>query len=101
MRKGHGAGPGLRRYASAGPWVRWRRAGYVGCNPRWFLEDPRPAFVTGKRAVLRGIDLGRFGFFDLDAYGSPREAALMIGGRCTVRPGSSSRSSRCGLGACD
>jgi len=44
VRKGHGAGPGLRRHAPAGPWARWRRAGYVGCNPRWFLEDPRPAF---------------------------------------------------------
>jgi hypothetical protein len=100
VRKGHGAGPGLRRHAPAGPWARWRRAGYVGCDPRWFL-DPRPAFVASKRAVLRCIDLGRFGFFDLDGYGSPREAALIVAGRRTVRPGSSSRSSRCGLGACD
>jgi hypothetical protein len=37
--------------------------------------------------VLRSIDLGRFGIFDLDAYGSPWECALIIAARRTVRPG--------------
>lgn len=65
----------------------WRDApGYVGCDLRWFPDD-RVAFVADNRRVLRSIDLGAFGIFDLDAYGSPWEQALIVAGRRMVRPG--------------
>jgi hypothetical protein len=90
VRKGHGAGSaGLRRHAPAGLWARWRRARRCRCDLRWSPGDTRPAFVAAKRRVLRCIDLCRFGVFDLDAYGLPREAALIIAGRRTARPGGS------------
>jgi hypothetical protein len=84
------AAPVFDAFAGEGHMHRrvWHAApGYVGCDLRWFPEDPRPAFVADNRRVLRCIDLGRFGIFDLDAYGSPWEAALIIAGRRTVRPG--------------
>jgi hypothetical protein len=78
--------------AFAGDGTMYRRVwhaapGYVGCDLRWFAEDPRPAYVADNRRVLRCIDLNSFGIFDLDAYGSPWECALIIAGRRTVRPG--------------
>lgn len=84
------AAPVFDAFAGEGHMHRrvWHAApGYVGCDLRFFPDDPRPAFVADNRRVLRSIDLGRFGIFDLDAYGSPWEAALIIAGRRTVRPG--------------
>jgi hypothetical protein len=37
--------------------------------------------------VLRAIDLATFNVFDLDAYGSPWEQALIIAARRTLKPG--------------
>jgi hypothetical protein len=82
--------PVFDAFAGTGEMFRrvWHLApGYVGCDLRWFPEDPRPAFAADNRRVLRAIDLGAFGIFDLDAYGSPWEQACIIAARRTVRPG--------------
>lgn len=60
--------------------------GYVGCDLRWF-QDERLAFVADNRRVLRSLDLRQFSVFDLDAYGSPWEQALIIAARRPVAPG--------------
>lgn len=77
--------------AFAGTGVMWsevwqRAAGYVGCDERWHA-DARCCFVGDNRRVLRCIDLQRFTVFDLDAYGSPWEQALIIGSRRRLKPG--------------
>jgi hypothetical protein len=82
--------PVFDAFAGSGEMFRrvWHKApGYVGCDLRWFPEDPRLAFVADNRRVLRAIDLARFGIFDLDAYGSPWEQVVIIAGRRSVRPG--------------
>lgn len=58
-------------------------AGYVGCDLRMF-RDGRRAFVADNRRVLRAVDLATFNVFDLDAYGSPWEQALIIAARRKV-----------------
>jgi hypothetical protein len=76
-------------FAGSGEMFRrvWTEApGYVGCDLRWFPQDPRPAFVADNRRVLRCFDLQAFGIFDLDAYGSPWEQAAIIAARRKVRP---------------
>lgn len=65
----------------------WHRAaGYVGCD-LVFYRDERTAFVCDNRRVLRAIDLTPFNVFDLDAYGSPWEQALIVADRRKVAPG--------------
>lgn len=65
----------------------WHRAaGYVGCD-LVFYRDARTAFVADNRRVLRAIDLEPFNIFDLDAYGSPWEQALIVADRRRVVPG--------------
>jgi hypothetical protein len=61
-------------------------ASYVGCDTRW-CDDDRLAFVADNRRVLRCIDLSPFTVFDLDAYGSPWEQALIIAARRRTVPG--------------
>ena len=81
--------PVFDAFAGSGQMFRrvWRDApGYVGCDLRWF-PDERMAYVADNKRVLRSIDLGGFGIFDLDAYGSPWEQALIIAGRRIVKPG--------------
>lgn len=60
-------------------------AEYVGCDEKWF-RDQRTMFVADNRRVLRAIDLTRFNIFDLDAYGSPWEQALIIAARRPLQP---------------
>lgn len=82
--------PVFDAFAGSGEMFRriWHQArGYVGCDLRWFPEDPREAFVADNRRVLRCIDLMPFGIFDLDAYGSPWEQAAIIAARRPVKPG--------------
>jgi hypothetical protein len=55
-------------------------AAYTGCDVRWF-NDHRRMFVGDNRRVLRAIDLAAFNVFDLDAYGSPWEQAIIIAAR--------------------
>lgn len=55
-------------------------AGYVGCDQDW-VRDTRLAYVCDNRRVLRAIDLHRFSIFDLDAFGSPYEQAIIIAAR--------------------
>jgi hypothetical protein len=75
-------------YAGAGQmhaavWSKAQR--YVGCDLK-YLADARTMFVGDNRRVLRAIDLAPFNVFDLDAYGSPWEAALIIADRRKVKP---------------
>jgi hypothetical protein len=82
--------PVFDAFAGSGEMFRrvWHKApGYVGCDLRWFAEDPREAFVADNRRVLRCIELSGFGIFDLDAYGSPWEQAAIIAARRPVKPG--------------
>jgi hypothetical protein len=65
----------------------WHRAAsYVGCDLVWY-RDARRAFVADNRRVLRAIDLRPFNIFDLDAYGSPWEQALIVADRRPLAPG--------------
>jgi hypothetical protein len=66
-------------------WQR-RAASYAGCDLRYF-RDGRRVFVADNRRVLRAIDLAAFNVFDLDAYGSPWEQAMIITARRTLKPG--------------
>jgi hypothetical protein len=70
-------------FAGAGLMWRevWRRAaGYIGCDEEWH-RDERCCYAADNRRVLRCIDLSPFTVFDLDAYGSPWEQALIIAAR--------------------
>jgi hypothetical protein len=76
--------------AFAGAGLMWQAvwkhaAGYVGCDRTWH-HDGRLCFVADNRRVLRCIDLSPFTIFDLDAFGSPWEAALIIAARRPLRP---------------
>lgn len=76
-------------YAGAGEMHRavWHRASScVGCDLEWF-SGSRLAFVADNRRVLRTIDLGRFNIFDLDAFGSPWEQAIIVAARRRVAAG--------------
>jgi hypothetical protein len=65
----------------------WREAeAYEGCDFK-LIRDRRVAFVGDNRRVLRAIDLQAFNVFDLDAYGSPWEQALIIAANRTVAAG--------------
>lgn len=65
----------------------WHQAkGYVGCD-LVFYRDDRSAYVCDNRRVLRAIDLSPFNIFDLDAYGSPWEQALIVADRRKVATG--------------
>lgn len=56
----------------------WREAdAYVGCDLKW-VRDSRKMFAADNRRVLRAADLAEFNCFDLDAYGSPFEQAIII-----------------------
>ena len=76
-------------FAGAGSMYRavWGQASeYLGCDTRYF-RDKRPAFVCDNTRVMRAIDLARFNVFDLDAYGSPWQQALILAARRPVAPG--------------
>lgn len=65
----------------------WREASsYAGCDLVWY-RDHRLAYVADNRRVLRSVDLAQFNIFDLDAYGSPWEQALIVADRREVSPG--------------
>jgi len=77
-------------FAGAGVLHRavWRdlAASYTGCDKRYF-RDGRRVFVGDNRRVLRAIDLSAFNVFDLDAYGSPWEQAVIIAAKRKLAPG--------------
>lgn len=82
--------PVFDAFAGSGEMYRrvWIDApGYVGCDVRWFPDDPRLAYVSENTRVLRCIDLNEFGIFDLDAYGSPWLQAAIVAARRPVKPG--------------
>jgi hypothetical protein len=65
----------------------WRDAvSYVGCDNRFFRDD-RVCFCADNVRVLRAIDIAPFNLFDLDAYGSPWEAVIVIAARRKLAPG--------------
>jgi len=65
----------------------WKDAkAYTGCDLKW-ARDGRKMFVADNRRVLRAIDLRPFNVFDLDAYGSPWEQAIVIADRRRVAAG--------------
>lgn len=66
--------------------VWYQAAAYTGCDLVLY-RDARLAFVADNRRVLRAIDLRRFNIFDLDAYGSPWEQALIVADRRPIAPG--------------
>lgn len=75
----------------AGPGVMWAEvwkhaSGYVGCDQEWFRDD-RLVYVADNCRVLRCVDLSPFNIFDLDAFGSPWEQALIIAARRRVAKG--------------
>jgi hypothetical protein len=77
--------------AFAGPGLMWSEvwkhaAGYVGCDERWH-RDTRCCFVGDNRRVMRCVDLTPFTVFDLDAFGSPWEQALILAARRRLAPG--------------
>lgn len=64
----------------------WRQAAaYCGCDLVWYRDD-RLAFVADNRRVLRAVDLAHYNIFDLDAYGSPWEQALIVADRRPIAP---------------
>lgn len=76
-------------FAGSGKMYRevWRSANrYVGCDRQWFCDE-RKAFVCDNRRLLRSLDLQAFNIFDLDAYGSPWEQALIIAARRRLSAG--------------
>lgn len=62
-------------------------ASYTGCDLKYapMRGDQRLMFAADNRRVLRSIDLAPFNVFDLDAYGSPWEQALIISARREVK----------------
>lgn len=68
----------------------WSKADlYVGCDTAFepLRGDTRKIFCADNRRVLRVIDLSPFNIFDLDAFGSPWEPALIISARRTLEEG--------------
>lgn len=68
----------------------WREAAaYTGCDQKFvpMRGDSRLMFAADNRRVLRAIALAAFNVFDLDAYGSPWEQALIVATRRRVTPG--------------
>lgn len=65
----------------------WHEADkYVGCGLK-YQADKRLMFAADNRRVMRAIDLRQFNVFDLDAYGSPWEQAMIIADRRPVKAG--------------
>lgn len=62
-----------------------KAASYVGCDEKFFF-DRRSAYVGDNKIVMRSIKLEPFNVFDLDAYGSPWEQAIIVARRRPVRP---------------
>lgn len=59
---------------------------YAGCDKEWH-PDERKAWVADNRRVMRCIDLSAYNIFDLDAYGSPWEQAIILSERRLVAAG--------------
>ena len=65
----------------------WKGAArYTGCDLK-LHRDGRMMFCADNRRVLRAIDLQQFTVFDLDAYGSPWQQAIIIADNRRVEPG--------------
>ena len=65
----------------------WSEAdSYTGCDLEWF-RDERHMYCGDNARVLRAINLDGYNVFDLDAYGSPWEQAIIIAHRRRWKPG--------------
>jgi hypothetical protein len=60
---------------------------HIGCDLRFDWPDQRERYVGDTHRVMRSIDLERFNVFDLDAYGSPWIAMLILLARRAWRAG--------------
>ncbi len=56
---------------------------HTACDERYAWPDDRTRFVGDTPRVMRAIDLQAFNVFDLDAYGSPWAAMLILAARRT------------------
>jgi len=69
----------------------WKDAStlYVGCDLKFepLRGDERKMFAADNRRVLRAVELGPFNVFDLDSFGSPWDAALIIAARRPLEEG--------------
>lgn len=60
----------------------WREAqSCAGIDQRYQLSDARDRYVGDSIRVLRCLDLSRFNVFDVDAYGDPWPALILIAKR--------------------
>lgn len=66
----------------------WREAAsYAGCDAEYKWGDPRRRFIGDTYTVLRSIDLQAFNVFDVDTFGCPWTAMLIISARRRWSPG--------------
>ena len=61
----------------AGVW-RDGAASYIGVDKEYVFPDPRRRFVGDCLVVMRSISLAGYNVFDLDAFGSPWEAMVVL-----------------------
>jgi hypothetical protein len=66
----------------------WSQAAhYVGVDTEWACADVRRRYVADTCLVLRAVDLSGYSVFDMDAFGSPWEAAIILSARRRWRAG--------------
>ncbi len=63
-------------------WPAWAGAAkHVGCDVRYTWPDPRQRWVGDALRVMRAIDLSEFDVFDVDPYGEPWSAMVILAAR--------------------
>lgn len=60
---------------------------YLGLDERWSPDDMRDRLVGDSYQILRSIDLAPWNIFDIDCYGMPWEALLIVAARRSWAPG--------------
>jgi hypothetical protein len=66
----------------------WRKAAdYVGVDTAWRREDVRRRYVADAALVMRAVDLSHWNVFDIDAFGSPWDLAIILAARRRWAPG--------------
>lgn len=66
----------------------WRDAAeYIGCDERWLPDAPGRRIVGDSYEILRAVDLQPWNVFDIDCYGEPWRALLILADRRRWAPG--------------
>ncbi len=66
----------------------WHRAAdYLGCDERWFADPPGRRMLGDSYEILRSVDLAPWNVFDIDCYGEPWRALLILAERKRWAPG--------------